>query len=48
MFSLLSFDLDEQSNLHGILLSRQCPSALRFNVLVDRCDYAENVHCQDF
>lgn len=36
-----------QLNQRGLVLSRICPSYLRFNVLVDRCDYPENVSCPD-
>lgn len=29
----------------GVVLSRSCPATLRFNVLIDGCDYPINVHC---
>lgn len=29
----------------GVILSRSCPVKLRFNVLIDGCDYPSNVHC---
>ncbi|CAF4995957.1 unnamed protein product, partial [Rotaria sp. Silwood1] len=32
-------------NKNGILLSRKCPSSLRYNVLTDQCDYSINVPC---
>jgi hypothetical protein len=35
------------SNPYGMLLSRSCPTSLRFNSLVDRCDYPQNVKCLD-
>jgi hypothetical protein len=39
------YDLDIESNSNGLLLSRDCPASLRFNILADRCDYSENVQC---
>ncbi|CAF1543667.1 unnamed protein product, partial [Rotaria sp. Silwood1] len=32
-------------NKNGILLSRNCPLSLRYNVLTDQCDYSTNVQC---
>ncbi|CAF4326695.1 unnamed protein product, partial [Rotaria sordida] len=32
-------------NKNGILLSRNCPASLRYNVLTDQCDYSTNVQC---
>ncbi|CAF1429681.1 unnamed protein product [Adineta steineri] len=32
-------------NPDGRLLSRNCPASLRFNAIMDRCDYPKNVKC---
>lgn len=32
-------------NPNGVLLSRSCPATLRFNVLIDGCDYPMHVSC---
>ncbi|CAF0793851.1 unnamed protein product [Didymodactylos carnosus] len=32
-------------NSNGILLSRSCPASLRYNFMIGRCDYAQNVQC---
>ena len=37
--------LDIGLHASGILYTRTCPAALRFNVLMDQCDYPQNVPC---
>ena len=37
--------LGSGSNPYGMLLSRNCPTSLRFNIEADRCDYPQNVKC---
>ncbi|CAF5147200.1 unnamed protein product [Rotaria magnacalcarata] len=43
-FECIHYDNDG-SNPYGVLLSRNCPATLRFNVFTDQCDYSANVQC---
>ncbi|CAF4272394.1 unnamed protein product [Rotaria socialis] len=41
-FECIHYDNDGSSP-YGVLLSRNCPATLRFNVFIDQCDYSTNV-----
>ncbi|CAF2970635.1 unnamed protein product [Rotaria sp. Silwood2] len=44
-FECIHYQQGVGSNPYGMLLSRNCPATLRFNIQVDRCDYPQNVQC---
>ncbi|CAF3620389.1 unnamed protein product [Adineta steineri] len=44
-FECIHYQQGSNTNQYGMLLSRSCPTSLRFNPQADRCDYAQNVKC---
>ncbi|CAF4347583.1 unnamed protein product [Rotaria socialis] len=46
-FECIHYQQTSGPNPYGMLVTRTCPSSLRFNTQADRCDYAQNVQCFD-